>query len=50
MSEFRELTEEEHLAYHLEVGLRGCGVEGCDPLGDGLRMHFEALALEDDDA
>lgn len=35
-------THAEHLAYHLEVGLRGCGVVDCD-FNSALALHFEAL-------
>lgn len=43
-----EMSEDQHAEYHLLVGLRGCGVEGCDPdlLGNpwaALAAHFQAL-------
>jgi hypothetical protein len=36
------MTEENHLRYHLEVSLTGCGVPGCE-WTDGLALHFRAL-------
>lgn len=33
-------SEEEHKAFHGEVGLTGCGVKGCDP-DNAIWLHFQ---------
>ncbi len=44
MSLDRTMDDPEHLAYHREVGLNGCGVPGCD-FGTALALHFKAIAM-----